>query len=209
VHYISDNRMEEEKLNSRVEEFVNSVELESLRSTKPSNIPRPTSTEELVERLRQQLEENQLRINYLESLILKHGIPVDGSILEKEDNKKLDASAPPVTERKLALFDDASEKTVRAHLGRFKDIVDQREIVVRYKDLSLWTMAPKTRIKTVGSTIRNMLFGSGPKHRVDILKSITGKINPGRLTLVIGPPGNSVNNCIYKQSLIIKILRLW
>ena len=181
--------MEEEKLENRVEEFVDTIEIEALRSSKPTTLPASSSSEDLVEKLRRQIEENQLRIQYLESLIAKHGISVEGTkTLQKEE--KEDDIIPQTIQRKMSLFEDASESTVRAKFGKFKDIIDQREIIVRYKDLCLWTMAPKTRIKTVGSTIRTLLFGSGPKHRVDILKGITGKINTGKLTLVIGPPGD-------------------
>ncbi|CAM9211888.1 unnamed protein product [Ectocarpus fasciculatus] len=63
------------------------------------------------------------------------------------------------------------------------------EVEVQYRDLSFWGMVPKTTIPTVGSTFKHMIFGSGPKHRTDILKGLTGRIRPGKMTLLMGPPG--------------------
>lgn len=51
-------------------------------------------------------------------------------------------------------------------------------------------VVPKTKIPTVGSTIRDiLLFGQGPKQRVDILKNLTGRIATRKMTLLMGPPG--------------------
>jgi hypothetical protein len=51
-------------------------------------------------------------------------------------------------------------------------------------------MVPEKKMVTVGSSILNMFrCGSGPKHRVDILKNLSGRIQRAKLTLVMGPPG--------------------
>ncbi len=46
-------------------------------------------------------------------------------------------------------------------------------------------MVPKKTIVTVGNTFT----GSGEKLRANIVKDLTGRILPKRMTLVIGPPG--------------------
>jgi ABC-type multidrug transport system ATPase subunit len=52
---------------------------------------------------------------------------------------------------------------------------------------------PFTIVKSynsLGNMMKNLLVGPGPKHRVDILNGITGRILSGKLTLVLGPPGS-------------------
>lgn len=63
-------------------------------------------------------------------------------------------------------------------------------VSIVYQNLNFYTMVPEKKIVTVGSAILNMFrCGSGPKHRVDILKNISGRIQKAKLTLVMGPPG--------------------
>ncbi|KAJ1423367.1 P-loop containing nucleoside triphosphate hydrolase protein, partial [Ochromonadaceae sp. CCMP2298] len=64
-----------------------------------------------------------------------------------------------------------------------------RAFSVQFRDLTYWTSAPEKRIPTVGSTLKKMLLGAGPKHRVDILKGLTGRLQPCTMTLLMGPPG--------------------
>lgn len=74
-------------------------------------------------------------------------------------------------------------------LEKLKELHKPFHVTIDFKDLSLWAMAPKEKIETVGTAILQMFMGSGPKHRVDILKGLTGRISPYRLTLLLGPPG--------------------
>jgi hypothetical protein len=62
-------------------------------------------------------------------------------------------------------------------------------VSIVYRNVNFYTMVPEKRITTVGSTLLSMLCGPGPKHRVDIVKNITGRIQRGKVTLVMGPPG--------------------
>jgi hypothetical protein len=50
-------------------------------------------------------------------------------------------------------------------------------VQICFKDLGYWTMAHAPHIPTVGSAFSDGLFGHGQKHRVDILKNLTGKSN--------------------------------
>jgi hypothetical protein len=48
------------------------------------------------------------------------------------------------------------------------------QVQIVFKELNYWTMAPKSIIPTVGTTLRRMILGSGTKHKHDILKGLTG-----------------------------------
>lgn len=63
-------------------------------------------------------------------------------------------------------------------------------VSIVYENVSFYTMVPdEKKIATVGSTIMKLFCGSGPKHRVDIVKNLSGRIQRGKMTLVMGPPG--------------------
>lgn len=66
---------------------------------------------------------------------------------------------------------------------------NMHEIDVQYRNMSFWSMTPERKIPTVGSTIKGIVFGSGQKRRVDVLKDLTGRILPKTMTLLMGPPG--------------------
>jgi hypothetical protein len=100
-------------------------------------------------------------------------------------------------------------------MSRLQKLISLLDVDVQFRDLSFWGqplslslhpspsphlptrvtslfvgIVPKTRIPTVGSTIRDLfLFGRRPKQRIDILKNLTGRIAPKKMTLVMGPPG--------------------
>ena len=83
-----------------------------------------------------------------------------------------------------------------------------------YQDLGFYTKVTEKDFATVGSTFKRLICGSGPKHRVDIVKNLTGRIQRGKLTLVMGPPGSgkstflkaiagqlNTNNCTLEGSI--------
>ena len=56
--------------------------------------------------------------------------------------------------------------------------------------MNYYTKVSEKKIKTVGTTLKNIFCcGSGPTHRVDIIKNVSGRIQRGKITLVMGPPG--------------------
>lgn len=87
------------------------------------------------------------------------------------------------------LMPDGSLTALSKAIERSREHADQYEINVQYRNLSFWSEVPKKSIPTVGSTFRSMFTGGGKKQRVDIIKDLTGKILPKRMTLVMGPPG--------------------
>lgn len=90
---------------------------------------------------------------------------------------------------RLPLLRDGSAKSMTELIGRAKEHIKIYRVTVIYRDLNFWTMAPERTIPTVGSTVRRIFFGTGPKNRVDIIRGVTGMIRPGTMTLVMGPPG--------------------
>jgi ABC-type multidrug transport system ATPase subunit len=88
------------------------------------------------------------------------------------------------------VMQDGSFESLDKTISKLKQYMNILPIDVQYHDLSFWGMVSKTRIPTVGSTLRDLLlFGTGPKLRVDVLKNLTGRIASQKMTLVMGPPG--------------------
>jgi len=84
---------------------------------------------------------------------------------------------------------DGSLASLEKSINHVKDHLMTRNFSVQFRDLTYWTLAPERRIPTVGSTLKTMFLGSGPKRRVDILKGLTGRLEPRTMTLLMGPPG--------------------
>jgi ABC-type multidrug transport system ATPase subunit len=86
---------------------------------------------------------------------------------------------------------DGSNEALEAVLSNMEKLTTNYPVKVQYKDLGYFTYTPnRVSVPTVGNTLKNMIFGSGPRHRLDILKGATGRILPGRFTLILGPPGS-------------------
>ena len=86
----------------------------------------------------------------------------------------------PVIERNLpsqlkAISDfDGSHGALKALLMKVRSLQQIHQVQICFKDLGYWTKSHKPHIPTVGTTIRDMIIGHGPKERVDILKGLTG-----------------------------------
>jgi ABC-type multidrug transport system fused ATPase/permease subunit len=103
---------------------------------------------------------NQAYIEALEKLLIEHGIPLP----DRTAFIKLEKSG-------------LRPRTVEGYVGLLNEV-------------GIWTMAPKQKIPTVGTALKGLFFGSGPKVRIDVLKGVSGRILPGKLTLLLGPPGS-------------------
>lgn len=118
----------------------------------------------------------------LEKLLREHAIAIPAEIVPKIEPK-----ASPV--RSDALMPDGSLSALEKSVERLKGYSHHYEINVQYKDLTFWNSVPEPTIPTVGSSIKGLFCGSGPKRRVDIFKNLTGRILPKTMTLLMGPPG--------------------
>lgn len=93
------------------------------------------------------------------------------------------------SDRADGLMKDGSLAALAKSIDRIKEHTHTYEINVQYKNLTFWNALPPKVIPTVGSVLRSLVFGSGPKTRVDIFKDLTGRILPHKMTLLMGPPG--------------------
>jgi hypothetical protein len=130
-----------------------------------------------------QHERDRAYIHELEKLLREHAVAIPAEIVPKVETK-----ASPT--RSDGLMVDGSLSALQMSINRLKEYSNQFDINVQYKDLTFWNSVPETRISTVGSSIKSLFCGSGPKRRVDIFKNLTGRILPKTMTLVMGPPGS-------------------
>lgn len=130
-----------------------------------------------------QHERDRLYIEQLERLLLENHISIPELILP---NKLVDRQLS----HDSGIMADGTLSSLEKSVNRIKDYSSQYEINIQYRNLTFWNSVPEERISTVGSSLRSFLFcGSGTKHRVDIIKDLTGRILPGKMTLLMGPPG--------------------
>lgn len=106
------------------------------------------------------------------------------------------------------LMKDGSMAALAKSIERIKGHTHTYEINVQYKNLSFWNALPEKTIPTVGSTLRSMVFGSGPTKRVDIFKDLSGRILPQKMTLLMGPPGCGASLCYCNLSFSV-LLSQW
>lgn len=99
------------------------------------------------------------------------------------------------------LMKDGSLAALAKSIDRIKEHTHAYEINVQYKNLTFWNALPPKTIPTVGSALRSMVFGSGPKKRVEIFKDLTGRILPQKMTLLMGPPGCGEYKSLFASSL--------
>lgn len=136
----------------------------------------------------------------LEKLLSNHGIEIPPDIVPEHT----------VVKRNLndRIMLDGSLNSLTKSITSIAGHNNMHEIYVQYRNLSFWNMAPERKIPTVGSTIKGIFLGSGPKRRVDILKDLSGRILPKTMTLLMGPPGcgelSSLLICVYNLFAYIK-----
>lgn len=89
----------------------------------------------------------------------------------------------PEVERDLPLprksrigYIDGSPEALNELLMKVKGLQHVYHVQICFKDVGYWTMSQKAHIPTVGTRLKDIFFGHGPKHRVDILKGLTGRI---------------------------------
>lgn len=104
-------------------------------------------------------------IEALEAILLLNRI----SIPDRESI----ATARNPDQRHLEAIDGSSE-ALASLLAKIKDLHQIYHVQICFKDLGYWTNSTQPYIPTVGSTMAKMFIGHGPKHRVDILKGLTG-----------------------------------
>ncbi|RYH32064.1 hypothetical protein EON65_01230 [archaeon] len=92
------------------------------------------------------------------------------------------------------IIEDGNIQELEELLKNQKTLLRETDISIEYHNLAYCTdVEANPKIPTVGTMIMSM-FGSllEPKDikRVEILAGVTGRILPGKMTLLIGPPGS-------------------
>ena len=134
-------------------------------------------------------KENEIRIQELRTLVLtlenklkENGIPLpeQTAFIERLSSDN----------RIARLLLDGTYEELKKYAEDMEKLCRKFTCKVTYRDLGIWTMSPKAEIETVASSLLTCLCGTGPLNRVDILKGLSGRILPGKLTLLLGPPGS-------------------
>ena len=147
------------------------------------NIPEPKK----VEGNEKYIVELQQKISNLEKILTAHDIPLPDLIEPTETAEDL----PSISAKKL-LLNEGTIQEYKSFLDRIQKYHRKLKTCINYNELGIWTMLPKTGMLTVGSVLKLGLCGLGPLSRVDILKGLSGRILPGKLTLLLGPPGSGL-----------------
>ncbi len=92
---------------------------------------------------------------------------------------------------------DASKEDISEVLNYIKNVTKPQHVTVKFRNLSLWTVAPEPSIPTVLTTLASPICGTGKKRRIDILKNLNGCLEPYRMTLLLGPPGSGRSGIYY------------
>jgi ABC-type lipoprotein export system ATPase subunit len=93
------------------------------------------------------------------------------------------------TKHGLGIMRDGNVEELKRLMDNVHKFHRSFPVAITFKDLSYWTMAAETQISTVGNSLYRLFCGSGPKRRIDILKGLTGRFLPNKMTLILGPPG--------------------
>jgi len=142
------------------------------------------ATRKIYKEFASQIERDRAYIAELERMLGEAGIEIAPEVQAKLE--------PPQQQKKLQvgrLMPDGSLTALQKSLSSIKEQYKTHEVSVQFHDLTYWNMVPKRVIPTVGTALKNFVFGSGPKQRVDIIKNLTGRIMPKTMTLLMGPPG--------------------
>ncbi len=133
-----------------------------------------------------QIERDKVCIDELKRILKENGIEVPAEVFENQAHPKKVLHHQHIAER---IMEDGSLNALATSLAVIREQYKMHEVSVQYRNLTFWNNVPKKSIPTVGSAVKNLLFGGGPKERVDIVKDLTGRIMPKTMTLLMGPPG--------------------
>ena len=133
----------------------------------------------------QQLAEANKYVEELEALLAQHSIPLPETKSRSMVKSKL---LGPLDNHGLGIMTEGNRTEIKKLTSNAAKFQRQFPIGVTFRNLGFWAMVPEAHIETVGNAITNMVH-PGPKHRVDILKGLTGRLLPRRMTLILGPPG--------------------
>lgn len=145
----------------------------------------------VVSDLSSRINENKIYIDRLESLLKDNGIVLP----DRERFSQILYADDAASKMKLK---DGSREEVESLLKKMKELFRPLYVEVQFKNLTFWKMASEPSIDTVGSTFKDLFnFVPKPKRRVDMLKDLTGRFAPFKMTLLLGPPGSGRTGIYY------------
>ncbi len=147
----------------------------------------------------EQIERDKVCIDELKRLLSENGIEVPAEIFENQAPPKIGLQHKHFAERVMS---DGSLNALASSLAVIREQYKMHEVCVQFRHLTFWNNVPKKFIPTVGSAVKNLLFGGGPKERVDIVKDLTGRIMSKTMTLLMGPPGCGERPPIQSSSVV-------
>eukprot|EP00596_Hydrurales_sp_CCMP1899_P009612 CAMPEP_0119038002 /NCGR_PEP_ID=MMETSP1177-20130426/6649_1 /TAXON_ID=2985 /ORGANISM="Ochromonas sp, Strain CCMP1899" /LENGTH=1597 /DNA_ID=CAMNT_0006999999 /DNA_START=48 /DNA_END=4838 /DNA_ORIENTATION=+ len=136
--------------------------------------------------------EDKWYIDNLEAIMREKGLDIPPRRIRKKISQGSIKPSRSIADfdRTIGIIDDGGYDKVKQMLSKVETLHRKYDVQMAFKDLSFWVMTADAIIPTVGNMMKNLIVGSGKKHKVNILKGITGRILSGKLTLVIGPPGS-------------------
>lgn len=87
------------------------------------------------------------------------------------------------------IMKNASKEEIKVMLERQRNLTRPLHVTMKFRHLSLWTMASEPTIQTVANAMTPGCFAASQK-RYDILKDLNGRVAPFKMTLLLGPPGS-------------------
>ena len=94
-------------------------------------------------------------------------------------------------------------------LDKYQDYVRPIDILIEYHNLTMSTyINENAEVNSVGSILKSVLYfwQTQEPTKIDILSELTGRILPGKMTLLLGPPGSGktgksicMYTCIFAQ----------
>jgi len=143
------------------------------------------SHQKVQDELQRKFVEKEAYIQQLEAILREHNIEIPAEIQQL---------LPPTIPIGGTQLKDASEAELRAFLEGQLKLMRDNDIPIEFQDLTFKAIVPlKRTIPSVGTTLKSMIcFWTNfePKKEVQILSSLTGRIRPRKMTLLIGPPGS-------------------
>jgi len=147
---------------------------------------------ETIAQYKKYISELESVLNEMDKILEANNIPkpIRSELIEKMRLKKV--STRRARETLYSLLKTTESVVIQSYIKKFEEIGRHDEYIISFRDFGVWTMAAPGHIETVGSQLlsplRETIFST--TKRFDILKGLTGCILPGRLTLLVGPPGS-------------------
>lgn len=148
------------------------------------------SNQKLAQEYRQKCLEKDLYIQQLEEFLKQHQLELPIST-----HTATSAAVSPTLRQSMGsmTLNNGGIDEITAMINEQKKLLRNFNFAIEFYDLHFTTKAYKDRtIASISSILSSLLcfWQVKPKEDIDILSHATGRILPGKMTLLIGPPGS-------------------